>query len=161
MSARERRLSMVMVALGLAVATVVPGPLSAASEVPSNLRLVGLRGGELTARDLSGGAHVIVVWASWSPRCRDIIERVEEIEGRWRGRARVVSVDFQEESAAVEQFLRGKSARVPVFLDRDGSFAKALEVTTLPGLVVVRDGAVRFQGKMPADVDKLLEETLR
>jgi len=157
---RSRHLSMV-VTLTVVAASLNVGSVAAAGEVPSNLRLVGLRGGELTARDLAEGSHVLVVWASWSPRCRDIVERVQTLDERWGRRGRVASVDFQEDAATVEQFLRGKELRSPVFLDRDGAFSKALEVTTLPGLVVVRDGRVRFQGKMPADVDQLLEEILR
>ena len=136
-------------------------PAAAASELPPNLRLPGLRGGDLTARDLAEGAHVLVVWASWSPRCRDIVERLQGLDERWGRRAHVASIDFQEERGAVEEFLRGKSLAVPVYLDRDGAFSKSLEVTTLPGLVVVRDGKVRFQGRLPADVDSLLEEHLR
>lgn len=147
--------------VALVAFAVMAAPLAAAGDLPPNLRLPGLRGGELTARDLAQGSHVLVVWASWSPRCRDIAERVEAIEGRWSGKARVATVDFQEDAEAVEQFLRGKSMRVPVYLDRDGAFSKSLEVTTLPGLVVVRDGKVRFQGRLPADVDALLDELLR
>lgn len=151
-----------LVAALVVLALVAGGrPATAASEVPPNLRLPGLRGGDLTARDLAGGSHVLVVWASWSPRCRDMVERLQAIDERWGKRARVASVDFQEEPAAVEAFLRGKSLRIPVYLDADGAFSKSLEVTTLPGLLVVRDGKVRYQGRLPADVDSLLDELLR
>ena len=144
-----------------AAAMVFATAAAVAAEIPPGLRLPGLRGGELNSAALGRGTHVLVVWASWSPRCRDIAERIEAIEGRWGSRARVASVDFQEEPKAVEAFLRGKSLQSPVYLDRDGEFSKSLEVTTLPGLVVVRDGQVRFQGRLPADVDALLEDLLR
>lgn len=134
---------------------------AAAGKVPPGLRLPGLSGGELTSTELSRGTHVLVVWASWSPRCRDIVDRIQAIDARWGQRASVASVDFQEDRATVEGFLRGKSLRSPVYLDREGEFSKSLEVTTLPGLVVVRDGEVRFQGRLPADVDAVLDESLR
>jgi len=152
-----RRVTWPLVALAL-VALASP---AAAAEVPPGLRLPGLRGGELTSAELGRGTHVLVVWASWSPRCRDIVERLQAIDGRWGSRARVASVDFQEDAAAVEEFLRGKGLRSPVYLDREGQFSKSLEVTTLPGLVVVRDGQIRFQGRLPADVDALLDDLLR
>ena len=33
-------------------------------------------------------------------------------------------------------------------------------MTTLPGLVVFRDGAVRYQGKLPADADAAVRDAL-
>jgi thiol-disulfide isomerase/thioredoxin len=156
----RRRLAWPPFVVGLALAVGLAA-VAGAAQVPSGLRLAGLRGGELDSAALGRGTHVLVVWASWSPRCRDIVERIEAIDRRWGQRARVASVDFQEDAATVEEFLRGKSLRSPVYLDRDGEFSKSLEVTTLPGLVVVRDGEVRFQGRLPADVDTLLEDLLR
>jgi thiol-disulfide isomerase/thioredoxin len=159
-TARSTRSAGLAVLLALLGGFVLAAP-AAAGEVPAGLRLAGLRGGELTSSELGRGTHVLVVWASWSPRCRDIVDRIEAIDKRWGQRARVASVDFQEEPAAVEEFLRGKSLRSAVYLDRDGEFSKSLEVTTLPGLVVVRDGDVKFQGRLPADVDSLLNDLLR
>ena len=126
-----------------------------------NVRLPGLRGGELTSAELGRGATVVVVWASWSPRCRDIVERVNALEASLGGAARVVTVDFQEEPAAVEEFLKGKGLRAPVYLDRDGEFSKSMEVTSLPGLVVYKEGEVRFRGRMPADPAATVSGALR
>ena len=133
----------------------------AAQGAQGEFRLPGLRGGQLTSADLAQGATVVVVWASWSPRCRDIVERVEGIAGKWSGRARIVTVDFQEEPADIERFLAGKSLAAPVYLDRDGEFSKAHAVATLPGLIVFRDGQARYQGKLPADPDSVLADALR
>jgi thiol-disulfide isomerase/thioredoxin len=134
--------------------------MGAPAPAQTNVRLPGLSGGQLTGAELARGATVVVVWASWSPRCRDIVERANAVASRWGGRARVVTVDFQEDPAAVEAFLRDKKLAVPVYLDRDGEFSKAHAVTTLPGLVVFQDGAVRYQGKLPADPDATLSQIL-
>ena len=58
--------------------------------------LPGLAGGQLTAADLERETTILVVWASWSPRCRDVARRIEALESVWSGRARVASVVFQE-----------------------------------------------------------------
>lgn len=129
----------------------------APARAADGIRLAGLRGGELTQADLDRGAVVAVIWASWSPRCRDIVERINDLEAKLGGAARVVAIDFQEEPAAVEQFLAGKSLGAPVFLDRDGEFAKSMEVTTLPGVVVFKDGAVRLKGRLPAGAAPVVE----
>lgn len=126
-------------------------------------RLSGLDGGSLSEADLARGTTIMVVWASWSPRCRerDIVERTNRLVERWGERARFALVDFQEEPAEVSAFLAGKKARAPVFLDADGSFSKRHQVTTLPGLVVYRDGSVAYKGALPDDPDELLGELLR
>jgi thiol-disulfide isomerase/thioredoxin len=147
----------------LAAALAVAAILAAFAEARAaqGFRLQGLGGGQLTDGDLAGGTHVLVVWASWSPRCRDIVERVNEIQARYGDRARVATIDFQEDPAEVERFLRGKGLRVPVYLDRDGEFSKSMAVTWLPGLLVVRDGNVRYQGRLPGDPGSTLDEALR
>ncbi len=124
-------------------------------------RLVGLGGEVLTQSDLDRGSTVLIVWASWSPRCRDIVERVNPLAERWGGKARVATVNFQEDRAAVETFLRGKALRAPVYLDADGAFSKRNAVTTLPGLLVYVDGRVAYSGRLPEDPDRVLSQALR
>lgn len=154
--ASRRAFVTVLGMLALLVAAGTPQPLAAqpAWELP------GLQGGSLGSGDVARGATVMVVWAGWSPRCRDIVDRANALASRWGGKARVVMVDFQEEPAEVAAFLAGKGARVPVYLDGDGSFSKQHRVTTLPGLVVYRDGAVAYQGKLPDDPDAVLADLL-
>jgi thiol-disulfide isomerase/thioredoxin len=144
-------------AAGLAVLLGLAVTLPASAQGP---RLAGLQGGQLTEADLAQGATVIVVWASWSPRGKDIVDRVNAIQGRWGSRARVVTVNFQEDRGTVEGFLAGKRLAVPVYLDSDGAFSKKHAVTTLPGLLVVRDGNVAYRGRLPDDPTSILAETL-
>ncbi len=155
-SGRARRTHRPVLAAGVAVATALL--LGLAANAAENFRLPGLDGGQLTGADLARGDVVVVVWASWSPRCRDIAERVNALTRGWGNKARIVTVDFQEEPAAVREFLRDKKLSAPVFLDRDGEFSKAHAVTTLPGLVVFRDGTARYQGKLPTDPDATLHQ---
>lgn len=141
--------------------TVVAGAIASPVEAASGGALPGLRGGQLSAADLAQGTHIIVVWASWSPRCRDIGPRVDELVQRFASAGRVVTVDFQEEPAAVEEFLRQHPIGAPIFLDRDGEFSKGHAVTTLPGLIVIRQGEVLFQGRLASDATSQVEELLR
>ncbi len=123
-------------------------------------RLPGLDGGALTERDVASGATVLVVWAGWSPRCRDVVARTNRIASEFGGRARVATVNFQETPEEARAFLADKNLRVPVYMDRDGSFAKRHRVTTLPGLLVYRDGEVRYAGKLPDDPDATIRDAL-
>jgi thiol-disulfide isomerase/thioredoxin len=124
------------------------------------VELHGLNGGKLTEAALQSGVSIVVVWASWSPRCRDIVDRLNALDGRWGAQASVVSVNFQEERPAIEQFLAGQNLKVPVFIDGRGAFAKQYAVTTLPGLLIYKDGEVAYRGKLPNDTDALIGRIL-
>jgi thiol-disulfide isomerase/thioredoxin len=123
--------------------------------------LPGLGGGQLSAAELAQGTHIIVVWASWSPRCRDISPRVNELVPKLSGLGRVVTVNFQEEAAAIQEFVREHPLNAPIFLDRDGEFSKGHAVTALPGLIVMRQGEVLFQGRLAAEAEEQIRGLLR
>lgn len=122
--------------------------------------LTGLDGGQLREADLDRGAVVIVIWASWSPRCRNIVPQVNAIAQNWGSAARVLTVDFQEQEPTIRQFLGNQEMNAPTYLDSDGSFSKKYGVTTLPGLLIFRDGNTAYRGRLPRDPDSLIRESL-
>jgi thiol-disulfide isomerase/thioredoxin len=125
------------------------------------IHLTSLAGERLSDADLARGATIVIVWASWSPRSRDLVERVQPLASRWGGRARVLTVDFQEERPEIETFLAGKSLGAPVFLDTEGAFSKKYAIATLPGLLVLKDGKSVYHGKLPEDPDPVITAALR
>ncbi|HEV8582639.1 MAG TPA: TlpA disulfide reductase family protein [Thermoanaerobaculia bacterium] len=139
--------------------TALVGLAAMAGAQPVTLSCLG--GERLSDADLSRGTAIVVVWASWSPRSRGIVERVNALAGRWGGRGRVLTVNFQEDPPAVQAFLAGRNFAAPVCLDPDGAFSKKYNVATLPGLLVVRDGQVAYRGKLPDDADQVIEDLLR
>jgi len=145
----------------LALALLLILALASSPLAAQDVRLPGLQGGQLTDANLAQGATILVVWASWSPKCRDIVDRVNAIQSRWGQSARVVTVNFQEDRDTVQQFLSDKRLSVPVYLDLDGAFSKKSSITTLPGLLVVRDGATAYRGRLPDNPDAVIGEILR
>ena len=123
-------------------------------------QLEGLAGGSLSSADFAQGVVIAVVWASWSPHCRNINSRVEKIAQRWGSQAKVIMVNFQEDRSDVEAFLGGKSSKVPVYLDSSGAFSKKYSVTNLPGLLIFKDGNAAFSGKLSRDPDSIISQTL-
>ncbi len=128
-----------------------------AAQVPD---LPGLSGSGVRSADLAKGNALLVVWTSWSPRCRDVVERVNALDQQWQGKARVYAVNFNEDRTEAERFLQGKTFNVPVLLDADGSFSKKNAITVLPGLVVIQDGKITYAGKLPDAADGLLSGLL-
>ena len=152
-----------LVRLGAAVlvAALALAGLSPAPAVAQEVSLTCLGGERLSDADLARGTTLVVVWASWSPRSRDIAQKVGALAGRWGGRARVMTVSFQEDGPAVQKFLVGKGLGAPVCLDPDGVFARKYNVATLPGLLVVKDGQVAYRGKLTDDPDQVIGDALR
>ena len=148
-----------LLALILVVGIVALAPYRAAAQQRAGA-LPGLGSGQLSEADLTSRDTLVVVWTSWSPRCRDIVDRINALDERWGSQVRVVSVNFQEQRPAIERFLAGQRLEAPVFLDVRGDFAKRHAVTTLPGLLIYRDGEVGYSGKLPNDADTLIGRIL-
>ncbi|HLX10189.1 MAG TPA: hypothetical protein VKY89_20225 [Thermoanaerobaculia bacterium] len=144
--------------LSLFLASLFCGGLAAAAQ---EVRMTGMAGEGMSDATLGQGVAIVVVWASWSPRSRDIVERVRPLAGRWGPRARVLTVDFEEARPAIEAFLAGRSLGVPTYLDADGAFCKKYAIATLPGLLVIKDGKTVYHGRLPDDPDRLLADLLR
>ena len=149
--------------LGMAVLALTLALTAGVSEVAraQEISLGCLGGARLNESDLARGTTIIVVWASWSPRSRGIVERVQPLASRWGDRARVLTVNFQEDGAAAERFLAGRSLGAPVCLDPDGAFSRKYNVATLPGLLIVKDGQVAYRGKLPDDAVRVIAGLLR
>jgi thiol-disulfide isomerase/thioredoxin len=141
----------------LALATLATAPARAQRGGDS---IRGLDGGTLSLERLQSGDAIVVFWASWSPRCRDIVDKVNPIHSKWSGRADVSTVNFQEAPEAIRAFLADKQLRAPVYLDDRGAFSRKHAITDLPGLVIYKDGKVAYQGKLPGDVDQLIAQYL-
>lgn len=134
------------------VVAVLPRQVSGAVEI---VGLTHLDGTAVDAADVSENA-LFVVFSTWSPKCRDIVEQVSEIHDDWGARARVFLVNFQEDRAAVDKFLAGRSLDVEVLLDPDASFSKKHKITYLPSLLAVKDGSAAYRGRLPADTKPVL-----
>ena len=146
-------------ASGWAIAVVMV--LAAASGAGADsVVLEGLDGGRLSDLDLEEGSTIVVVWASWSPRCRGVIARINSLVERWTPSARVVTVAVRDKPPAVRRFVAGRGLRSQVFLDPSGAFSKKHAVTTLPGLLLFRGGRRAFAGALPRDADPLIARHL-
>lgn len=152
MSAGARPLVVFLILLLIAPGTLLAGD----GEAPT---LEALDGAPLTAEDLERETFLLVVWASWSPRCRDVTARIDRLAAAWSDTARVASVVFQEEPAKIRAFLGGKSPGAPIYLDRSGDFSKRHEVTTLPMLLIFA-GELAFRGKLSANPDPVIKRVL-
>jgi thiol-disulfide isomerase/thioredoxin len=132
-------------------------PLAVAND---QLELRTLEGPAWSTAELERGTTVLVFWAGWSPKCRDIVAQASAIRERAGGRARVIMVNFQESPDQARSFL-GAGASSPQVLDEQGSLAKRYSMVALPGLLVTREGQTLYQGRLPADAPAFVESLLQ
>lgn len=144
----------------LALVVVVALALTSAV-MAQGIRLDGVAGGSLTDADLGRGTTVVVFFATWSPRGRNLGERIQAVTRSAGGKATVVAVNYQEDRATVAEFLAGTALGVPVFLDIDGALAKKYKMANLPGLLVLKNGTAAFQGRLPDDPAAVLTPILQ
>lgn len=146
----------------LALLVALTGALSCARQATAQeITLPGLSGGQLRESDLRRGNVVAVVWASWPPRCRDVVDKLNAIESRWGSQARVVSINYQESRGDVERFLAGKNLRVPVYLDTEGELSKKYSKPNLPVLLVFRGGEQVVKTALPDDPNPTIQGALQ
>lgn len=127
----------------------------------AGLRLRSLQGGEvLSEADLAQGTTIVVVWASWSPRCRDLPQRMPALASAIGGRGKLITVNFEEQADTVRSFLTGADLGAPVYLDTDGAFARRYAISTLPGLLVLKNGEVAYRGRLPESPAGVLADIL-
>jgi thiol-disulfide isomerase/thioredoxin len=111
---------------------------------------------DLIARDLgghevrvpSGTAPIAVVdfWATWCEPCREQLPFLARLAAEHRSRGlEVYAVSFDEDRAAVEEFLARTPVDLAVLWDKGGAaLAEKLDVTRLPTTIVIdRAGVVR------------------
>ena len=154
-STRRRVFRSLGVLVGLFLMLAVGSPLSA-----QGFQLAGLDGSQLTRAQVERGDWVIVVWASWSPRARNIGAKIDALESRFGSRAEVCAVHFQDSAEDVRESFGGKLPSAPVYVDAAGDFSKHYQVTDLPALLVLRDGKVVHRGRLPSDPESLVAPLL-
>ena len=152
----ETRRQRIVAALSIVALLASVTPAAAQWSLPR------LGGGEpLDQAAIATGLVIVVVWTTWSPRGRNIAERLERIQSDWGDRARVVSVVFQESPEAIERFLAGKQLTVPVYLDSgNAEFSKRHNVTQVPRLLVFKDGVTAVNVNLTNDPNPLISGAL-
>ena len=104
----------------------------------------GLDGREVKLPERGARATVVDFWATWCEPCREQLPELDRLAATWRGEGvQVYAISFDEDRAAVEEFVARAAVGFPVLWDKGGqTLAERLELTRLPTTVLIDGGGV-------------------
>ena len=97
-----------------------------------------LAGNELRLTDFRGRVVLVNFWATWCAPCVAEMPSLSRLRDKLgAARAEVIAVNFQENAARIEPFMRNLGIAFPTIRDHDGSLRKAWDVTIFPTTFVI------------------------
>jgi thiol-disulfide isomerase/thioredoxin len=160
----------VIAATFAAAAISCAGPRESSRSSPLLGRTVTLEANRLDGREekLPGPraqATVVDFWATWCEPCRDQLPMLDRLQDEFRQQhVEVVAIAFDEDRAAIEEFLARIPVGFPVLWDKGGAgLAVKMEITRLPTTFLLdRNGVVRaVQAGFDKGGTEALERDLR
>jgi len=123
-----------------------------------------LAGDEIRLPDFAGRVVLVNFWATWCAPCVAEMPSLQRLRERLGAqRAEVIAVNYQENAARIEPFMRKLGLAFPAVRDHDGALRKAWNVTVFPStFVIAPDGRVAYVavGEIDWD-DPTVESRLR
>jgi peroxiredoxin len=121
------------------------GPAPAVGSPAPGFQLPLLNGGTFRLSDYRGRYVWINFWATWCPPCRAEMPDIEKVWKEEQGGDLVlVAVDFGEDRATVDAFIKKLGLTFPVALDSSGQLTTNYRVVGLPThFFIDKDGILR------------------
>jgi thiol-disulfide isomerase/thioredoxin len=113
---------------------------------PQPVDLFTARGQRMVRKDYRGRVTVMNFWASWCPPCVEEIPSLNHLRQLMAGQPfELISVNYAEEPARVQNFLKQVKVDFPVLLDHDGRFSAQWKVLVFPStFVIAPDGRIVY-----------------
>lgn len=137
---------------------------SFAQDLP-NVTLKTLDGSTVSVTDISkkDTVQVFSFWATWCVPCINELDAISDVYSDWQDETNVeiiaVSTDDSRTQKRVKPLVNGKGWEYKIVLDENQDLKRALNITTLPHVVVVKNGKIIFRhsGYTPGAEDELYD----
>ena len=138
-----------------------------AQELP-NITLKSLDGKSVTTQEISNSENLKVLsfWATWCVPCINELDAISEVYEEWQDETNVeiiaISTDDSRTRQRVKPLVNGKGWDYQVLIDENQDLKRALNITTLPHVVIVKNGEIvyRHSGYTPGGEDELFDVIL-
>lgn len=140
-------------------------PSFAQDELP-NIDLKTMEGKNVVLKEATNkeGITVISLWATWCVPCLKELDAINEIYFEWQEEVNVeliaVSVDDSRTVKRVKSLVNGKDWDFSVLLDTNNDLKRALNASTIPLTILVKDNKIVFKhsGYNPGSELELFEK---
>ncbi|MGZ4148466.1 MAG: TlpA family protein disulfide reductase [Actinomycetota bacterium] len=113
-------------------------------------------GGQVSSVDAAGKVLVVNVWASWCGPCQQEQPALVSVAHRYAGRVAFMGVNYEDQTAAANAWVKRFSVPYPSMYDPSGRTAVALGYVGLPDTYVVDpSGTIRFAVSGPTTAKQL------
>jgi len=135
-----------------------------AQEMPK-MSLKNLEGETISTAELakSDDVKVFSFWATWCVPCINELDAISEVYEDWQDETNVeiiaVATDDTRTKKRIRPMVNGKSWEYTVLLDDNQDLKRALNISTIPHVVVVKNGKIvyRHTGYTPGAEEELYE----
>lgn len=135
-----------------------------AQELP-NITLKDTEGKSVSIKELSNSDNIKVFsfWATWCVPCINELDAINEVYEDWQDETNVeiiaVSTDDSRTKKRVIPMVNGKGWEYQILIDDNQELKRALNITILPYVIVVKNGKIVYQhsGYTPGGEDDLYE----
>lgn len=106
---------------------------------------------------------VMTFWASWCKPCHQELNTFADLYDDWKNTTGVeivaISTDDSRASSKVKSIVSGNDWPFKVFLDDNGDLKRALSITNIPFLLIIKDGKIihKHVGYTPGSEAKVYE----
>lgn len=111
----------------------------------------------------SDTVKVFSFWATWCVPCINELDTISDVYEEWQDETQVeiiaISTDDSRTKKRVKPMVNGKGWEYTILLDENQELKRALNISTLPHIVVVKNGEIvyRHSGYTPGAEDELYE----
>lgn len=129
------------------------------------MSLKNLEGETISTAELakSDDVKVFSFWATWCVPCINELDAISEVYEDWQDETNVeiiaVATDDTRTKKRIRPMVNGKSWEYTVLLDDNQDLKRALNISTIPHVVVVKNGKIvyRHTGYTPGAEEELYE----
>ena len=130
-----------------------------------NISLANLDKEKINLSKLSNSKNVKILsfWATWCVPCVNELDAISEIYEEWQEKTNVeliaISTDDSRTKRRVKPMVNGKGWKYQILLDDNQELKRALNISLLPHIVVVKQGEIvhRRSGYTPGGEEELFE----
>ena len=146
------------------ITIILTSGLLLAQNVP-NINLKNLNGKSINIQKLSKSKNIKVLafWATWCVPCINELDAISEVYEDWQDETNVeliaISTDDSRTKKRIRPLVNGKDWEYEILLDDNQDLKRALNISVLPHLLVVKNGKIVYRktSYTPGSEDELYE----